>query len=371
MSDFRLGVQASAAPTQYVDNELVTYNDGTTQAIRQRVRIGGAAGTDLAKVFMNGSLQVGYDNEAQAAQNITASSGAGANTAAGLANATYTGGSVVIFQTSEDHSSIQIQISGTWSGTLQTERTLDGNFWFPTNVRRNAAGNQIANQLTQNGLYVGTYATTYQYRVRALTGFSGTATVAFSAGTQAGTFLLSEVTTVTESQYFASSAGNNSAWGVCSQEVTLATANTEYPVLWLFNNDATGGRVLYLMKTQKTASTATKIRRYRTGPGGTQMTRASGGTLLTINNRANQSATATAAVAYNGPGLVINNQPTYFEKMSYVGQSGANNTGVVETDEQGSILVPPQTGILWAAAGLTNNAVVSIEVAYWDGLTLP
>lgn len=370
MSDSVFVTQSVAGGNTNVDVESITQTGGA-QANRQRVRLGGANANDLANVFSSGGLQVGYDNEILSSQNITTASGAAANTSAGLANATYVTGSTVILQTSEDHTSIQLQISGSWTGTLQTERTLDGTYWFPTNVRRNAAGNQISNLITQNGLYAGTYAGTHSYRIRALTGFTGTATITLSAGVISGTYLISEVTTLSQQQYYASSAGMNSMWGLCSQEVALATSGTEYPLLFLWNNDAVGGRVLYLAKTQKTASSACKIRRYRTGPGGTNMTRTSGGNAITINNRANQAATTTAALAWGGPGIVIANQPSQYEKMSFIGQSGNNNGFAIETDEGGSILVPPQTGLLWTGIPLSANQIASVEVVYWDGLSLP
>lgn len=366
MGDTSVAVlEPASGATSLIDSESVTTTAGNTK--RQRVRIGGAGATDLAKVFANGSLQVGYDNELQAAQNITASSGVGANSALGLADATYTAGSTITFQTAEDHSNVDIQISGSWTGTIYTERTIDGLVWFPTNARRNAAGNQIVNALTQNGLYVGTFATSYKYRLRAGTDFVGTATIAFAAGLAGGVFLLSEVTVVSEAQYFASSAGKNTAWGVHSQDVALTSAGTEYPLLFLWNNDATGGRVLYLSKVTKGASNSCRIRRYRTGPGGTNMTRTSGGTALTINNRANQNAAATAAQAWGGTGIVVANQPAYYEKSVYIGSQG----GQLETDEAGGILVPPQTGLLFTAVAGSANMTAGIEAAFWDGLTLP
>lgn len=368
MTDSSFKTQSISTGDTLVDVEAVTTGAGTVD--RQRVRIGGAAGTDLATVFSTGSLQTGVDNEVQSGQNITTDSGVGANTAAGLANATYPAGSVVYFQSVEDHSSIQIQISGTWTGTLQTERTIDGVTWFPTNVRRNAAGNQITNQLTQSGLYVGTYATTFKYRVRAISAITGTATVSFSAGTFGGTFLLSEVTVISEAQYYTSSAGGNTMWGADSSDAVLPGNNSTETVLFALKNTAsTGGRVIYIKRISVGADLQCKIRRYRSPT----LSVASGGTAVSPSNRAGVSTVTSVASALtcgpaNGTPIVITGGiPTDEEKTVFIGSAGGQDT----SDEDGTIIIPPGQTIIWTAVPKANNTTCFVEVVYWDGNTLP
>lgn len=333
-----------------------------------------------ASVLTSGALGVGEKRETASASpvipapsatgTITVYSGQGASNYLGLSDSAFTGGAPAAGSTAylipgSDHSSFSVQVTGTWTGTLQTEVTLDGQTWIPVNTRASGTGT-LKNNFTTNGLYRGVLGGCYALRVRAITTISGSASIFMAVGSHAAVFQNSDVLSLSEAQYFASSSGGNSAWGVSSQEISLAAAGTEYPLMFLWNNDPSGGRVIYLSKVTKGASASARFRRYRTGPGGTNMTYSSGGSALTINNRANQNATATCALAYGGTGITVTNKPAYAEKTVYIGSQG----GQLETDENGGILIPPQVGILWTAVCESADEVASIEVAYWDGTSL-
>lgn len=381
MTDTKFSTQSVAGGDTSVDNELVTTTSGVG-LIRQRVRLGGAVGTALADIASSigsalGHLFVGTAVE-RVDSTITAVSTLGAANAQGITGAEGTAASTVRLSPAMQHSSWTVQVSGTWVGTIVTEVTAAPDptsstaYWIPVNSRQSAGG-RLANSFTVSGLFRGALGGVTGIRARATAFTSGTATVAVVAGDDGAVFQNSDIVAQSEAQYFASSAGLNSGWGVSSQEINLSTTS-ETPLFWIFNNDSTGGRVLYLSKVSKGGNGAVKFRRYRTGPGGTQMTRTSGGTLLTINNRANQAATATAAVAYAGTNLVIANIPTYYEKTVFVGSSGGGAAsaagGQLETDEGGGILIPPQTGLYFTATATVANTLAMIECAYWDGSTL-
>lgn len=348
MSDFRLGVQASASPSQYVDNELVTYNDGTTQALRQRVRIGGANGNDLAKVIADGSLQVS-DARETVNGTIVANNGA------------------VTLTPSGDNSSWSLQITGTWVGTIVTEVTMDGINWIPVNSRQSNGG-RLANSTTVNGLYRGVFGGMLAFRARASAWTSGTANVYISLGTQAAVFLNSDIVVQSEEQYYASSAGLNTMWNMSSQEINLAAASntTEVPICAITNTDPVGGRVLYVWRYSIGASNTCRIRRYRS----TTLSRTSGGTLITPINRGlggqvDALGRSTAAAMYAGSSLVMANTPTQYTKSVYLAAGGQDTS-----TEDGSILIPPGQCVYFTAIQAQNNTSVQVEVAYWDGSSL-
>ena len=382
MTDTKFSTQSVAGGDTSVDNELVTTTAGVG-LIRQRVRLGGALGSALVDAVSSvgtalGHLFVGTANE-RIDSTITQVSTLGAASAVGLTGAEGNAGSTVRLVPTIGHSSWTVQVSGTWVGTIVTEVTaaLDptssGAYWIPVNSRQSAGG-RLANNFTVSGLFRGAFGGVTGIRTRATVFASGTANVAIVTGEDGAVFQNSDVVTQSEFQYYASSAGLNTGWGVSSQEVNLSTT-AETPLFWIFNNDSAGGRVLYINKITKGGNGAVKIRRYRTGPGGTQMARTSGGTLLTINNRANQASTpATAAVAYGGTSLVIANVPSYYEKTTFIGANGGGSVsatgGQVETDEAGGILIPPQTGLYFTGTAVVANTLAMIEVAFWDGSTL-
>ena len=347
MSDFRLGVQASAAPTQYVDNELVTYNDGTTQALRQRVRIGGASGTQLANVIADGSLQVS-DARETVAGTITAVSQS------------------VMLQPSGDNSSWSVQITGTWVGTMITEVTMDGTNWILVNSRQSNGG-RLANNFSSNGLFRGVFGGMFAFRVRSTAWTSGTATVNIALGTSAAVFSNSDILILNQPQYYASSAGLNSMWGVSSPAVTLGNSNTEQPLMAITN---TGTNPLYIYRISKGCNNTAVFRRYQTpqtsigNAAATQMT-VTGGTTLTSVNRAGAQTIATSATARYGTAMTVTNQPAVASKTMFVAANAQDSS-----TEEGSLIVQVGQTLLFTVSASVNSSLAAVEVVYWDGSTL-
>ena len=73
-----------------------------------------------------------------------------------------------------------LQVSGTWTGTLQIEGTVDGTNWFSLNSSDPATG-LIATSLTANGQYVTNVGGLNAIRVRSSAAMTGTAKVAIRA----------------------------------------------------------------------------------------------------------------------------------------------------------------------------------------------
>lgn len=80
----------------------------------------------------------------------------------------------------EGMASLGIQISGTWSATLQFEGTVDGTNWVALEVRKPTDGSR-SSSTTANGLWVAQVAGFKAVRVRASAYTSGTASVTFRA----------------------------------------------------------------------------------------------------------------------------------------------------------------------------------------------
>lgn len=78
-------------------------------------------------------------------------------------------------------SSYAVDVSGSWNGQLTIERTIDGVTWADINAFVAGTG-LVVKAFTSNGAYYGTAASSFAVRVRASTGFNGTATITFRAG---------------------------------------------------------------------------------------------------------------------------------------------------------------------------------------------
>jgi hypothetical protein len=367
VSDALFTSQSAAGGDSKIDNELVTTTAGVG-LLRQRVRIGGSTGTLLADVSSQGSLNVNTPVELLNSTNITTASANALAPATGLALASPTANSFALFNTLDDHESSHVTIQGTWSGTLTPEVSLDGTTWFPTNLRRNASGNQISNSITQNGLWNGTFAGYNYLRIRALPGFTGTATIVASASKLGGTYLLSAVTTLTQQEYNGSAAAGNVNWQVNSQEIALPNGSGEGPVFMLTNQDATGGRTMVLYNLTLSATQSCRFRRYRS----TTLTRTGGGTRVTPVNQGTaviSTGTETAGLFYAGTNITFTGVTlgtTNYISSRFIGSTGGN----ASIDYQGGVRVPPGQSLLVTAVQPANSTIVTVEFVYSDGSTL-
>lgn len=147
-------------------------------------------GTNVASVTAGNELVVAFKDLVPASANITAqdiasASAAGAN-GQSLITGTPTAGSTVT-QTVTGDSSFAVLITGTWTGTLQFERSLDAGVTW-TSIGAFAAGTPfIVTTTTANGAFHGNASSATTLRIRSIAAWTGTATVRILAGAGTGT----------------------------------------------------------------------------------------------------------------------------------------------------------------------------------------
>ena len=142
-------------------------------------------GTNIGKVSAAGEQIVSFIDLLPAAQSITAqdivsTSVSGANNQS-IVTGTPTAGSVASVAVSGD-SSFSIQISGTWTGTLAFERSLDAGTTYTPIGAFSAGTSFITATVTQNGAFHGNAASATNIRVRSTAAWTGTASVKLLAG---------------------------------------------------------------------------------------------------------------------------------------------------------------------------------------------
>lgn len=112
-------------------------------------------------------------------QNITAEDIASTSTSGANGQSIITGsptsGSMASF-TFNTESSVRVQVSGEWSGTLESEISLDsGTTWYPVILYQDSIG--LASSYTGNFEGILSVSAATQFRLRATTSWTGTATV--------------------------------------------------------------------------------------------------------------------------------------------------------------------------------------------------
>ena len=150
-------------------------------------------GTTTALVSTLGEQFVSFKDLVPTSQGITvqdtgSTSAAGAN-GQNIISGTPTAGSTASATVTGD-SSFAVQVSGTWTGTLQFERSLDaGTSW--TSIGAFAAGTAfIVPTTTANGNFHGNASSATTIRVRATAAVTGTATLKILAGAGVGTITI-------------------------------------------------------------------------------------------------------------------------------------------------------------------------------------
>ena len=194
-------------------DDLTTLNGGAVTGVKvQRVKAGygvdgthvdvSAAfplpgnvtdGTNIGKVSAAGEQIVSFTDLLPAAQSITAqdivsTSVSGANNQS-IVTGTPTAGSVASVAVSGD-SSFSIQISGTWTGTLAFERSLDSGTTYTPIGAFSAGTSFITATVTQNGAFHGNAASATNIRVRSTATWTGTASVKLLAGAGGSTITI-------------------------------------------------------------------------------------------------------------------------------------------------------------------------------------
>ena len=142
-------------------------------------------GTTQASFTTANELVVSFKDLLPSAQSVTAqdiasASATGAN-GQSIITGTPTAGSFAALTVSGD-SSFSIQISGTWTGTLAFERSLDAGTTYTPIGAFSAGTSFITATVTQNGAFHGNAASATNIRVRSTAAWTGTASIKLLAG---------------------------------------------------------------------------------------------------------------------------------------------------------------------------------------------
>lgn len=143
-----------------------------------------------AQLTARGELITALQDLVSVSANVTAvdagsTSSAGANGQSIFTGTPTAGSTAAIAGTGE--SSFAVQIGGTWVGTLQFERSLDGGTTWTAVGAFSAGTNYITQTSTTNGNFHGNASSATNIRVRATAWTSGTAAVVFILGAGTGT----------------------------------------------------------------------------------------------------------------------------------------------------------------------------------------
>lgn len=168
-----------SATTQPISG-TVTANAGTGTFQTNLAQVGGIA-IALGQQLAASSIPVVTQADSlPATQNITAQDVASTTTA--MANGqnyitgTPTAGSAASF-TFSSFESVEVQVTGTWTGTLQSEFSIDGGTtWFTRGIKQSGVA-YISSSFTANFAGGCNMAGSTNYRVRATAAWTGTATV--------------------------------------------------------------------------------------------------------------------------------------------------------------------------------------------------
>lgn len=184
------GADASAGPVQTISGTnyfpVVQASSATpgSAVVARSTQIAGSDGTNARTISTDtsGRVNVNIDSidTAPATQNITIQDTGSASTAqANGQNAitgTPTAGSVASFSISSQNS-YDVQVTGTWTGTLANEISIDGGVtWFQRGIKQTGSS-YISSAFTNNFEASGNVTGATNVRVRATTAVTGTATV--------------------------------------------------------------------------------------------------------------------------------------------------------------------------------------------------
>lgn len=179
-------------------DDLATLNGSPSTGVKiQRTKVTyGDDGTarDVSTAF---PLPV-VDSDVQTTGNITGLDAASTTTASTVATVTVnrvtgtpTAGSAVALAITGE-SAFSVDVSGTWTGTLTIERTVDGATW--TDIGVFVAGTQqMTKTLTANGAFHGNASAASSVRLRATAAMTGTAAVVIRTGSGTGTITIGNV----------------------------------------------------------------------------------------------------------------------------------------------------------------------------------
>ena len=244
-----------------------------------------------------------------------------------------------------------VQTSGSFTGNLHTEGTLDRTNWVKFNYRQTQTG-KMANIITTPGIFRGNCAGMSEFRVRASGALTGAATVHVKCSKGVGPVFQNAFTEVRSlAQYYASTAGGNVLFMASTGERTMA-ATTDQDVA-AFSNPANSGVDVYVEKFSYGTNKAGRMKRYRS-PTITGLTTESSWT-----NRG--GGTNVPAARMYLPPFTVSATGT----LGFVHYLGTNDQ--ISPEIHGGLILRPGQGFLWRwtpDAGQTG--VISIEVVWWE-----
>jgi hypothetical protein len=198
-----VGPEQAVAGTNYLPVVLAASSIPGSALVPRSVQVAGSDGTNARTLLTNTSgnlLVVSSSVDASpATQNVTAQDTASTTTPQAnnqnFITGSPTAGSTASF-TISSLESVEVQVTGTWTGTLSSEVSMDGGTtWFTRGVKQ-AGASYISSTFTANfagGLNVSGMT---NYRVRATAPWTGTATVKVNETVNAGSITVTNPLTL-------------------------------------------------------------------------------------------------------------------------------------------------------------------------------
>jgi hypothetical protein len=171
-----------------------TVQQGGAPWSQNLTQVGGSSVTLGQKAAASAIPVVTQADSAPASQNITVADSVTASTTVANGQVFYTGtptaGSAASFATAS-FESLEVQVTGTWTGTLQTEISMDGGTtWISRGVKQSGTS-YIGSSYTQNFEGGANLGGITNFRVRAISVITGTATVQVSLSVNPASILVS------------------------------------------------------------------------------------------------------------------------------------------------------------------------------------
>ena len=260
-------------------------------------------------------------------------------------------GQTVEITVGDTHSNWSVQVTGSFTGLLRTEASLDGSTFVQINYRQSSNGG-LSNRITVAGLYRGNLAGLVKFRVRAETLSSGTPVVIVRSTAGIGAvFPNTFMVTQSIEQYYASTAGGNVLFDATTGEQSLSNSGGAVALL---RNPSGSGVDMYIARLNYGTNGNGVFRRYR-GPTVTNV-----GTAVTPGNRGGGSNTPSG-LFYTLPNLTVSAAGN-LRRTSYVGAYSESRN-----DHIGNLILRPGQDFYWTytpAAAQSNTATV--EVVWWE-----
>ena len=258
-------------------------------------------------------------------------------------------GQSVAMAVGDGRSSLLIEVSGTFEGSLVVEGSRGGTTWTAINTRKAGVG-RISLAISSTGAYRGNASGFNFIRVRAAAIASGSAAIDMGASNGVGAVLEGGLVDVRDlEQYYAADAGGNVLFNVTSGEVNLA--NTGVVVAALVN--PVNSQVnCYIDLIELGATIAGRFRRFRNGtltlPTPIDELNAGGGT-----NRSTSKFYAAGSLAASA-GTV--------GKTIFVAASSSHTSQLMGT----RILKPGQNFYWTFTPNSTATSTAAIDVSWWE-----